>query len=181
MPETPNTARAAQLPQGQAEGDAELEKIIRSVITEHPYEIKGGWKLTSSLQSALSATIAHLRAQLDITQNVLGGSLYSARKALEDRAINAETELEQLRPQLDEAQKIIEHLQESLREQAMARIDLTAPLLKPEMVEKLREASEVQYALAEGQDDRIEAHALALLCDWQDQIRAGKLLTAEVI
>lgn len=58
---------------------------------------------------------------------------------------------------------------QSLVEQAQARTDPTMPLIKPEVVRVLREESEVRYACADDQHDRIVAHGLSLLCDWQDR------------
>lgn len=65
--------------------------------------------------------------------------------------------------------------QESLREQAMARVDATMPLLVEKVVAEIRAQSEAQYAMAENRDERIVAHGLSLLCDWQDRRRAAAI------
>lgn len=83
-------------------------------------------------------------------------------------AINA------LEAQLAEASAALAVCRESLVEQAAARLDPTMPLLMPDVVERLREDSEVAYALAEDAEERIDAHGLALLCDWQDRARAAR-------
>lgn len=62
--------------------------------------------------------------------------------------------------------------QQSLKEQAEARVDPKTPLLTQAVVNELRERSEADYALAETREERVAAHGLSLLCDWQDQVRA---------
>ena len=65
---------------------------------------------------------------------------------------------------------------QTINEQASARLDPTMPLIAPDLVEQIRDEAEAQWACAdngdEGKNDRRAAHALSLLCDWQDRARA---------
>lgn len=79
-----------------------------------------------------------------------------------------------LQAQVKELEEALATVRQSLKDQASARLDPTMPLLKPNVLEKIREWAEASYAMAEGQEERIEAHGLSLLCDWQDRAREAK-------
>lgn len=72
----------------------------------------------------------------------------------------------------DEAQAALAVVRQSLIEQAEARADPAMPLLTVEVVDRLRSQSEASHALAETSEDRVDAHGLSLLCDWQDRARS---------
>lgn len=67
----------------------------------------------------------------------------------------------------DEAQAALAVVRESLQDQAAARADPKMPRLTPEVLERLMGDAEAAYALAETREERVAAHGLSLLCDWQ--------------
>lgn len=71
-----------------------------------------------------------------------------------------------------EQAKALAGCRRSLVEQARARADPLMPRLTEEVLAELRGDSEASYAMAETEQERIVAHGLALLCDWQDRARA---------
>lgn len=60
---------------------------------------------------------------------------------------------------------------QSLIEQAEARADPTMPLLTAEVVAELEGDAEATYALASTRAERVTAHGLSLLCEWQRRAR----------
>ncbi len=80
--------------------------------------------------------------------------------------------IEQIIAERDDALASLAVVRESLIEQAAARADPTMPLLLPEVLEAIRGDAEASYACAETSEERIAAHGLSLLCDWQDRARA---------
>lgn len=84
-----------------------------------------------------------------------------------------EAENARLRADLAEMTARWEQCRESLAEQAAARADPVMPLLVPEVVQAIRDDAEAAYALAEDRADRVKAHGLSLLADWQDQVRTA--------
>jgi len=75
--------------------------------------------------------------------------------------------LAKLQAERDEAQAALEVCRESLVDQAAARADPAMPLLVASVRERLEGESEAVYAMSESREDRIYAHGLSLLCDWQ--------------
>jgi hypothetical protein len=82
-----------------------------------------------------------------------------------------------MREALEEAEASLKVCRQTIDEQASARLDPTMPLITPDLVEQLRSEAEAQWACAdsgdEGRNDRRAAHALSMLCDWQDRARAA--------
>lgn len=79
-----------------------------------------------------------------------------------------------LRTRLADAEDARRVLHQSLQEQAAARADPAMPRLTAEVLEKLEGDAEAAWALGDSREDRVAAHGLSLLCEWQ---RAA--LTAE--
>jgi len=75
--------------------------------------------------------------------------------------------LAKLQAERDEAIAALEVCRESLVDQAAARADPAMPLLVASVRERLEGESEAVYAMSESREDRIYAHGLSLLCDWQ--------------
>jgi len=75
--------------------------------------------------------------------------------------------LAKLQAERDEAIAALEVCRESLVDQAAARADPAMPLLVASVRERLEGESEAVYAMSESREDRIYAHGLILLCDWQ--------------
>lgn len=72
-----------------------------------------------------------------------------------------------LRASLAEAENALKVVRQSLVDQSAARADPLMPRLTPAVLEHLRADAEAAYALAETPEERIVAHGLSLLCDWQ--------------
>lgn len=90
----------------------------------------------------------------------------------DDRPYQAADEIQRQGEEIERLLGALETVRQSLKDQAAARHDPTMPLLVPEVVESLRENAEAQWALSDDRSDRVEAHGLSLLCDWQDAARA---------
>ena len=72
------------------------------------------------------------------------------------------------------------HVIQSLEEQAAARLDPAMPRLTAEVVDGLRSYAEASYCSSD-RADRVEAHGLFMLCDWQDAARAPKTTAANAV
>lgn len=81
--------------------------------------------------------------------------------------------VERLQAERSEAQAALAVVRQSLQEQAEARTDPTMPRLVPAVLEKLEGDAEAAWALAETREDRVAAHGLSLLCEWQRAVAAG--------
>lgn len=88
-------------------------------------------------------------------------------QAAADDLRQAAAALAKLQAERDEAQVALKVCRESLADQAAARADMTMPLLVPSVRERLEGEAECAYAMSENRDDRIYAHGLSLLSDWQ--------------
>lgn len=64
-------------------------------------------------------------------------------------------------------QGALDTCRQSLAEQAAARADPTMPRLSLDVLERLEADAEAEYACAGDRDDRVAAHGLSLLCEWQ--------------
>jgi len=78
--------------------------------------------------------------------------------------------IEQIIAERNAAQAALAVVRQSLQDQAAARADPTMPLLTPEVLEHLRSEADAGYALAGTREERVQAHGLSLLCDWQDRL-----------
>ena len=98
----------------------------------------------------------------------------AAHEALDDLAREkvaaAEARVKELEGERDEARAALAVCRQSLTEQALARADPNMPRLTPKVLERLSGDAEAAYALAEDADDRIAAHGLSLLVDWQNAL-----------
>jgi len=66
-------------------------------------------------------------------------------------------------------EETVAHVRESLSDQAAARADPTMPRLTSTVLETLKTEAEANYACAMTRDDRVAAHGLSLLCEWQER------------
>ncbi len=90
-------------------------------------------------------------------------------KACLAQLTEAEARIRALEAEKEDARAALAIVRQSLREQAAARADPTMPRLTSEVLAKLEGEAEAAWALAEDQEDRVAAHGLSLLCDWQRQ------------
>lgn len=80
--------------------------------------------------------------------------------------------VDRLSTELADAKASLAIVRQSLVEQADARGDPTMPLLTAEVLERLQGDAEAAYACSDSREDRVAAHGLSLLCDWQERARA---------
>lgn len=73
------------------------------------------------------------------------------------------------------AEASLVHVGQSLTDQAAARQDPAMPLLVEAVLERIERDAEAQYAMAETHEERVVAHGLSLLCEWQRQAIKAKL------
>ncbi len=66
------------------------------------------------------------------------------------------------------------HLRQSLHDQSAALADPEMPILTQAVREQLRDEAEASYAMADNEAERVYAHGLSLLCDWQDRAAEAK-------
>lgn len=91
-----------------------------------------------------------------------------------DEAATLRTRVEELTADLLDRERALAVCRQSLIEQAAARADPDMPILTAEVRQTLRDNAEATYALAEDHKERVEAHGLSLLLDWQDRAALGR-------
>lgn len=134
----------------------------RGLFDRDGYEATTIRAIAAAAGMSTGAVFAHFEGKAELWAHLYGHPPITPEQAaaLQARATEAEAALAVVR--------------QSLTDQAAARADPTMPRLVPDVVSRLRSRAEATYALAEDVADRVEAHGLFLLCDWQDAARAAQ-------
>lgn len=132
----------------------------------------------SLLQTAVHERCAErdeARADLSRTQELLKDIAAERAQAITDRLLArdraevAEAALAASEARREALEGQLAVVRQSLKEQAEARRDPAMPVLVPSVLEAIRADAEAQWACAEDKHDRINAHGLMLLCEWQER------------
>lgn len=91
--------------------------------------------------------------------------------ALEAEKVAANSELAEYAKTVGNLRTSLDICRQTIADQAAARTDPTMPLLTREVVADLRADAEASYALAETREERVAAHGLSLICEWQERAR----------
>lgn len=138
---------------------------------------QNGQEAVNTTASVAEAVAGALLAALDFAEEEASNRAFTGTYTdyerepndLADRIRGALSAYREQGIELREASAALAVVRQSLAEQAMARSDETMPILSDAVRDRLRSEAEAAYALSEDKADRIYAHGLSLLAQWQDR------------